>query len=333
MDLLHHKMLKTRFLRSFRIPLDLHQIFLDLITVQIIERHTAFLQTAHLHISDIINISCILQNSRNIRCNKRFSVRHTDDHRTVLSRRIDLFRIIPEHNRQCIRAADPHHRMIDRIHWCVLILLIIIVNQLDRNFRIRVRIKAVTFVLQFLPKFLIIFNNTIMNTDHISIITAVRMCVQLTRLPVCRPACMPDSACSMQRHSVIRLLRENTQATFRLYDLHLFFAVTHCKSRRIIPAILQLCESIQQHRCRLSMSSKSNNSTHIYSSIIFINSVSFLYTNRDPILKNPVPASFLLSVYSIQIQRIQQRTSSDQIPSQSQPPQRCTLTLHTVPRE
>ena len=188
-------------------------------------------------------------------------------------------------------------------------------------------------MLQFLPKFLIIFNNTIMNTDHISIITAVRMCVQLTRLPVCRPACMPDSACSMQRHSVIRLLRENTQATFRLYDLHLFFAVTHCKSRRIIPAILQLCESIQQHRCRLSMSSKSNNSTHIYSSIIFINSVSFLYTNRDPILKNPVPASFLLSVYSIQIQRIQQRTSSDQIPSQSQPPQRCTLTLHTVPRE
>ena len=60
MDLLHHKMLKARFLRSFRIPLDLHRIFLDFITVQIVERHAAFLQTAHLHISNIINISRIL---------------------------------------------------------------------------------------------------------------------------------------------------------------------------------------------------------------------------------------------------------------------------------
>ena len=60
MDLLHHKMLKARFLRSFRIPLDLHQIFLDLIAVQIVERHISLLQTAHLHISNIINISRIL---------------------------------------------------------------------------------------------------------------------------------------------------------------------------------------------------------------------------------------------------------------------------------
>ena len=60
MDLLHHKMLKARFLCSFRIPLDLHQIFLALITVQIVERHISLLQTAHLHISDIINTSRIL---------------------------------------------------------------------------------------------------------------------------------------------------------------------------------------------------------------------------------------------------------------------------------
>ena len=59
MDLLHHKMLKARFLRSFRIPLDLHQIFLNLIAVQVVECYISLLQTAELHISDIINISCI----------------------------------------------------------------------------------------------------------------------------------------------------------------------------------------------------------------------------------------------------------------------------------
>ena len=202
--------------------------------------------------------------------------------------------------------------MVDRVHRRMLIFLIVIIDQLDRNLCIRIRIEVISLVLQLFPEFLVILNNSIVDTNYIPVIAAVRMRVQLTRFPVSCPTGMPDSTCSVHCSSIIRLFRKNAQATFRLYDLHLFFAVTHCKSRRIIPAILQLCESIQQHRCRLSMSSKSNNSTHIYSSIIFINSVSFLYTNRDPILKNPVPASFLLSVYSIQIQHNQQRSSPNQ---------------------
>ena len=154
--------------------------------------------------------------------------------------------------------------MVDRVHRRMLILLIVIIDQLDRNLCIRIRIEVISLVLQLFPEFLIILNNSIVDTNYIPVITAVRMCIQLTRFPVCRPAGMPDSACSVHCGSIIRLFRKDAQTSFRLYDLHLIFTVTHCKSCRIISAILQLCETIQQYRCRLSMSSKSNNSTHIF---------------------------------------------------------------------
>ena len=66
MDLLHHEMLKTGFLRCLRIPLDDLRLLLDLLTIQIVESDLTRFHTCQLQISDIINISCILQDRRNI---------------------------------------------------------------------------------------------------------------------------------------------------------------------------------------------------------------------------------------------------------------------------
>ena len=60
MDLLDHKVLIAGFLCRLSIPLDLHQIFFDLVPVKVIEGHFPLLKTAHLHISDITNTSRIL---------------------------------------------------------------------------------------------------------------------------------------------------------------------------------------------------------------------------------------------------------------------------------
>ena len=77
-----------------------------------------------------------------------------------------------------------------------------------------------------------------MNADNVPVIAAMRVRIQLTRLPVRRPARMPDPAGSMHRHSIIRLLCENAETAFRLDDLHVFLSVTYCDSRRVISAIL-----------------------------------------------------------------------------------------------
>ena len=128
--------------------------------------------------------------------------------------------------------------MVDRVHRRMLILLIVIIDQLDRNLCIRIRIEVISLVLQLFPEFLIILDNSIVDTNHIPIITAVWMRVQLTRFPVCRPAGMPDSACSVHCGSIIRLFRKNAQAPFRLYDLDILLSVPDRNSRRVISAIL-----------------------------------------------------------------------------------------------
>ena len=133
MDLFHHEMFKPCLLSSLCIPLNDLRLFLDLLTIQIIESDLTLSHTGHLKITDIINSSCIFQDCRNIRCNVCLPILNTKDHRAVFSCNVNFPRIIFEHDRQSIRTTDTHHCMVDSIHRCSLILLIIIVHQFHRN--------------------------------------------------------------------------------------------------------------------------------------------------------------------------------------------------------
>ena len=146
MDLLHHEMLIAALLGSLCIPFDLNQFLLDLIAVQIIEGCLPCCKTSDLQITDIINISCIIQDCRYIRSHIAVALRHTDDHRTVLTCHIDLLRILLKHQSQCIRATNTNHCMIDRIHRGMLILLIVIIHQLHSHLGIGRRIKLISLL-------------------------------------------------------------------------------------------------------------------------------------------------------------------------------------------
>src|SRR5699024_9797295 len=63
MDLLKHKMLISAFLCGFCIPLDLYHILMDLFAVNIIEVDLILTKFRDLHVSDIVNISCSVQDS------------------------------------------------------------------------------------------------------------------------------------------------------------------------------------------------------------------------------------------------------------------------------
>ena len=60
MDLFHHEMLITAFFRSLRIISNLHNIFFDHITVQVIEGRTICSDPCHFIISDVADLSCVI---------------------------------------------------------------------------------------------------------------------------------------------------------------------------------------------------------------------------------------------------------------------------------
>ena len=114
-DLFHHEMLKTSLLCCLCIPFDLCCLFLDLITVQIIEMSFSRNKLRKLKVSDIVYISCIFQDCRYIRCHISLTIRNTDDHRAVFSCNPDLSRIILEHQFKCIRTTYTNHSLGNRI--------------------------------------------------------------------------------------------------------------------------------------------------------------------------------------------------------------------------
>ena len=63
---------------------------------------------------------------------------------------LDFFRIIPEHNCQCVGASDPYQRMIDRIYRSPLIFFIIIIDQFYCYFRVCLRIECIPFTDKFI---------------------------------------------------------------------------------------------------------------------------------------------------------------------------------------
>ena len=112
-DFFHHKVLISSLFSSFCIPINLLWFFFNFFAIQIVKGDLSPFHMSHLQISNIINISCIFQNRRNIGSNIRLPVSHTQNHRAVFSCYKNLSRIITEHHGECIGTSDAYHRMAD----------------------------------------------------------------------------------------------------------------------------------------------------------------------------------------------------------------------------
>ena len=134
MDFFHHEMLETCFFGCLCIPINCLHFFLDFFAVQIVESDLTFADTGHLQVADIIHISCIFQNCRNIGCYIGFSVSYTKDHRAVFTCHIDFFRIIFKHDCKCIGTTNTNHSMVDCIDWCSFVFFVIVIYKFDSYF-------------------------------------------------------------------------------------------------------------------------------------------------------------------------------------------------------
>ena len=206
MDLLQHEMLVACFFSCFCIPFDLRWLFLNLISIQIIKGNCSICQTCHLQISDVINIAGIFQNRRNIRSHIAVSVLHADDHRTVLTGNVNLSRIILKHDRQGIGTADPDHGMVDGIHRSMLVFLVIVIDELHCHFGVCGRIELIVLAKKLILQFLVILNDTIVNTYHISIIGGMGMSIGLRRFAVGGPTGVTDTTGTSQGMAMIGFL-------------------------------------------------------------------------------------------------------------------------------
>ena len=91
----------------------------------------------------------------------------------------------------------------------------------------------------------------------------MRMGVDLCRLSMGRPACVPDSASAGQGSTVIHLLGKIPKLSGRLYNLCQFFTVSYSESGRVIASVFQLGQPIQQNGSSVMKTCKTYNSAHV----------------------------------------------------------------------
>ena len=272
MDFFHHEMLKTALFSCFCIPFNLGGLLFDFIAVQVIEMRLTRRQLCKLKVADVIHIASVFQNCRDIRSHISFTIRNTDNHRAILTRHPDLARIIPEHQLKRIGTAYTNHRLGNGINRTEVVLLIIVVHQLDDHFGIRLAVERIAMLQQFFFQFSIVLDDAVMYANDLRLHCAgtgtttvtgnMRMRIRLARLTVGCPTGMANTTGSFQCLAAICFLDQIGQTAFCFHDLCQCFSIPDSQSSRVISSILQFRQAIQQDRCRLSISCKSNDSTH-----------------------------------------------------------------------
>ena len=223
-------MFEACLLCCFCIPLNGLFLFLDLISVQVIEGDVTFLYTGHLHVSDIIYVSGVFQDSRHIGGDVGGSLLHTQDHRAVLTCHIDFPRIVSEHNSQGVGTADTDHGVVDGIYRCAQIFFVIIVYQLDGYLCVCRGIELIALANKLILQLLVVLDDSVVDSYYIAIITHMGMGVDLRGFSMGGPSGMSDSTCTGYGFSIVGFLCQNLQSALCFDDFCIFVAVTDCYS-------------------------------------------------------------------------------------------------------
>ena len=243
-DFLHHEMLKACFFGSFGIPFNFGQRFFDYFFINVVEGNLAVSQTSHFQITDVIYLTSVFQNSRHVAGNIAFAVLYADNHRAVLTGNINFTRIFLEHYCQSIGAAHTDHGMAQSIGRSMLVFFIVVVNQLNGNLGISLRIEGIAVMQQLFLQLLIVFDNTVVYGNYIAISTCMRMRISFGRFAMGCPSGMTNTTGTDEALSAISFGIKLFQTTFSFNNLHLRTAVTHCEAGRIVTTIFKLRQTI-----------------------------------------------------------------------------------------
>ena len=129
------------------------------------------------------------------------------------------------------------------------------------NFRVGFRQKFMPARNQILFQRHIIFDNSVVNDDKIPRAIRVRMGVSVGRTTVRRPACVTYSDNSI-RKIILEFILQRVESAHSLFNKNIFAAIDR-NTRRVVAAILQFRQTLNQKICCPLVADISNNPAHI----------------------------------------------------------------------
>ena len=133
------------------------------------------------------------------------------------------------------------------------------VNEFDQYLGVRLTLKRVPPGGQPLLESTVIFNDAIVDDAHPR--GRVRVAVHIAGFPVGRPPGVPDAAGALREGLYGQFLAQGIQPALALDNADATL-LGQCHTRRIIPAVLQFLQTIQQHILCAALSNITYDATH-----------------------------------------------------------------------
>ena len=173
---------------------------LDFFTVSSKEIHMVAVKNCNFFLIKEIYIPCVLQNRRNITCDKVFTLTKTYNEWTFLAGSNNAVRKILAHYTKRIRTfqlLQGHQHCLKNL----ACLFVIIIDKVGNNFRISLTAEYNPLILKPCLESSIIFNDTVMNNRNRAAFVGMGMGIQFTGLTMRCPTGMTNTDVSLYKIS------------------------------------------------------------------------------------------------------------------------------------
>ncbi len=253
-----HEMLVAAFFRHDGIPQNMGNLALDGASVEIGQMHAVGRQDGDVAIAQEEHVAGVAQDGGHVGRDEIFSVAQPDHHRRAHARRDDLVGIRTRDHAQGEDAVQVFHGAPHRV---LQIPFVILFHQVRDDFGVGLGNELVAFQLELVLEAQIVFDDAVVHHHDIAGTVAMRVRVFFGGTPVRRPAGVADAVGAVHRVDANRVFQV-AQFSRRSSNRQMVIAIQDCDTGRVITAVFEPAQPIQDDGDCSSVADIADNSTH-----------------------------------------------------------------------
>ena len=260
-NLLEHEVVIAALFRGVHIPVNMVMLLLHRPHQTVVHTDAAGTQNSHFPVVHVGNITGMTDQRRHIGGNEAAVFTVTQQQRCILAGGNHAVGVVSAYDTQCVSAL---HRVEHPRHGFkkVLTVGIVIVQQLCHHFRIRFGVEGVTLCHQLSFQLGIVFDDAVVHHGDLAALADMGMGIDIVGLAVGCPTGMADTQYAGQVSPCMGQVTEHLQPAAGFLHAQAVFTA-HGNACRVVTAVLQTAQPIEQNRRCLLFPYESNDSTHI----------------------------------------------------------------------
>ena len=256
-DFLQHEVFEAALFSCFSIPVHPEHFLVDLLPVQVFDRHLVRFHNGHFPIAENVGVTGLVDDGRDIGSDVVLSLAQTDDQRVVLLGADQLAGVLGAQEHQGIGPLDGVQHLPDR---AFKVPVPQVGHQMGHDFRIRFGQEMMTLLQQCLFQGHVVFDDPVMHHGKLAAFVHMGMGIDVAGFSVGGPPGVTD-ADGTHRFMAHDFLPQGVQTAHAFFHVDLA-VVVNGDARRIIPSIFQFAQPFHQKRRGLMTSDVTNNTAH-----------------------------------------------------------------------